>query len=596
MSAQPASPPQTLVDEEKRDYTPSKATSDDGTLVTEKSRGVVQMERLTSRLTTPYRTVLYISFALLAYIMSLDQYTNGSYLSAATSYSFAAHSTLTTISSLKSVFQAVSQPPVAKIGDVAGRLEAYSLCLFLYVIGYIVVASAPSIYAYAAGAAINVLGITGLFLLQNIIIADLSSLRNRLFWSIFPSLPGTINVWVSGNITQDFLGKRQENNHMWRWGIGMFCILTPALAIPVMLSLGIGMRKVKNEEGKTAVVPRRSDGSRRSIWDQMVAIFWQLDLIGLLLLVGGFGMVLTIITIANGKGSHWSDPHSIALLTVGGVLIIAFVCWETFGARHPLLSFGLLKNRTVICCFALALLHPVASGVIGSYFYTYMLVAADETTLSATRIRNISSFTATWTAAAMGIVARYIRRLKPIIIIGFCIELLAFGLMVRYRSAGAKQGDLAGVQVLRGFGAGCLGFPIQAAIQSVSKREHLGAITSSYLLIYYLAGGIGSAVGGGIWSNLVPGKMEAYLPNSTIAGQAYSNPLGLIATHPPGDPIRDAMSRAHGETQRILSITACAIAAVGLVVACFLQNVKLTDEVTLEEVEKADDGKLASTR
>lgn len=119
-----------------------------------------------------------------------DQYTNSSYLTAATSVSFDAHSTLTTISAVKSVFQAVSQPPVAKIADGAGRIEAYSLCVFLYVIGYIVVASAQSVYAYAAGNSIYVIGITGLFLLQNIIISDVSSTRNRLFWSIFPSIPG----------------------------------------------------------------------------------------------------------------------------------------------------------------------------------------------------------------------------------------------------------------------------------------------------------------------------------------------------------------------------------------------------------------------
>lgn len=88
------------------------------------------------------------------------------------------------------MFQAVSQPPVAKIADGAGRIEAYSLCVFFYVIGYIVVASAQSVYAYAAGNSIYVIGITGLFLLQNIIIADISSTRNRLFWSIFPSIPG----------------------------------------------------------------------------------------------------------------------------------------------------------------------------------------------------------------------------------------------------------------------------------------------------------------------------------------------------------------------------------------------------------------------
>ncbi|BGP28642.1 hypothetical protein JCM10296v2_000378 [Rhodotorula toruloides] len=588
-------PSHEIVDEEKAAYasaSPSLRQSDtaDATLVAAKSRGVRQMEALSNRMSLKYRILLYGGFALLAYVMSLDQYTNRSYLSAATSVSFAAHSTLTTISALKSVFQAVSQPPIAKIADVAGRIECYALCVFLYALGYIVVASAQNIYAYAAGTSINVLGITGLFLLQNIIIADISSLRNRLFWSIFPSIPGTINVWVSGNITQSLLGKANQDASMWRWGIGMFCILTPALAVPVMLTLGIGMRKSKKA---VEPAPVSNGAPRRSFRQKTVSVFWSLDIIGLLLLVGGFGMLLTIITIANGKGSHWNDPHSIALLTVGGILVVGFVLWERFGARHPLIPFALLTNRTVIVCFFLAVIHPAAGGVIGSYFYTYLLVAGDQTTLSATRITSIASFTGTLTAAVMGIVVRYIRVLKPVIILGFCIEVLAFGLMIRYRDAGASKGDLAVVQLVRGFGVGCIGFPVQAAIQSVSKHEHLGAITAGYLTVYYLAGGVGSAIGGGIWSNSVPGKMRSYISNSTLAAQAYANPIGLIAKYPPGTPVREAMSRAHGETQRILSITGTALAAVGLLVAFGLEWVKLTDDVTLDKVEKAEDGKVS---
>lgn len=79
--------------------------NDEGAIVVEKSRGVVGMENLYSRLTTKYRVLLYGGFALLAYVMSLEQYTNGTYRSTATSVSFNAHSTLATIASIKSVFQ-----------------------------------------------------------------------------------------------------------------------------------------------------------------------------------------------------------------------------------------------------------------------------------------------------------------------------------------------------------------------------------------------------------------------------------------------------------------------------------------------------------
>ncbi|KAK4049011.1 hypothetical protein OIV83_004372 [Microbotryomycetes sp. JL201] len=556
-----------------------------GAVVSEKSRGVLQMEQLNARMSLKYRVLLYGGFALLAYVMSLDQYTNRSYLTTATSVSFAAHSTLATISTLKSVMQAVSQPPIAGMADVWGRLEAYSVCLFLYALGYVVVASAQSVYAYAAGASINVVGITGLFLLQNIIIGDISSLRNRLFWSIFPSIPGTINVWVSGNITQSLLGARQENGSMWRWGIGMFCILTPALATPIMLTLGIGMRKSSSTKLAVVAPTASTERSRLTLKQKVVSVFWQLDLVGLLLFVAGAGMVLVTITIANGKGSKWSDAHCIALLVVGGLCCIGFVLWERFGARHPLIPFALMKNRTVIICMLIAVIHPAAGGVVGGYLLTFLQVAANQTTLSAQRITSIASFSGTLVAAANGILVRYIRYLKPIIIVGFVLEVLAFGLMIRYRESTNSQGELAMVQVVRGVAVGCIGFPLQASIQSVVKHEHLGAITAGYLTVYYLAGGVGSAIAGGIWTNTVPEKIQQYMNNDTLAAQAFANPIGFISKFPYGTPERMAVARAQDEAQRIMCITGTAIAAVGLFLAFGLQSVKLTDDQSLNDEE-----------
>lgn len=87
---------------------------------------------------------------------------------------------------------------------------------------------------------------------------------------------------------------------------GMFCILTPALAIPIMLSLGYGMRPRKKDSNAPVVVPPpRAAG--KSFGAKFMSVFWQLDFVGLLLFVAGAGMILVTITIANGRGSKWSD-------------------------------------------------------------------------------------------------------------------------------------------------------------------------------------------------------------------------------------------------------------------------------------------------
>jgi SIT family siderophore-iron:H+ symporter-like MFS transporter len=134
-----------------------------------------------------------------------------------------------------------------------------------------------------------------------------------------------------------------------------------------------------------------------------------------------------------------------------------------------------------------------------------------------------------------------------------------------------------------------ISFPTQAAIQSVTKHEHLASITACNLLVYYLSGGIGSAVGGGIWTNLVPDKMAAYFADKALAAEAYANPIGFIKKFAPGTPERIAIARAHDETQRIMVTVGACIAGVGFLVSLFLENVKLSDEATLAEVEALDE-------
>ena len=67
------------------------------------------------------------------------------------------------------------------------------------------------------GAILYQIGYSGLILLVEILIADTTSLRNRLLFSYIPATPFIINTWVSGNIIDDMVGTDTSN---WRWGIG----------------------------------------------------------------------------------------------------------------------------------------------------------------------------------------------------------------------------------------------------------------------------------------------------------------------------------------------------------------------------------------
>lgn len=164
----------------------------------------------------------------------------------------------------------------------------------------------------------------------------------------------------------------------------MFCILTPVLAIPILSTLTLAMRVRKTDVGYEAPPKRLKDTPKKTF----IHLFWQLDFVGLFLFVAGAALVLLTITLANSRTARWSDgeygmcmhpllgmngmlsmmlhlAHSIAMLIIGGLCCIAFVFWERSFAKHPLIPFNLLTNRTVVCSLLIALFHPMGGRIAG---------------------------------------------------------------------------------------------------------------------------------------------------------------------------------------------------------------------------------------
>jgi SIT family siderophore-iron:H+ symporter-like MFS transporter len=52
---------------------------------------------------------------------------------------------------IEGIMQAVSQPPFAKLCDIIGRWESYGVSVFLYTLGYIIVATSQNVGTYAGG-------------------------------------------------------------------------------------------------------------------------------------------------------------------------------------------------------------------------------------------------------------------------------------------------------------------------------------------------------------------------------------------------------------------------------------------------------------
>ncbi|RMZ82107.1 hypothetical protein DV737_g2179, partial [Chaetothyriales sp. CBS 132003] len=538
------------------------------------SPGVARVEAISSVITLTDRVFIFFGVFLVAYV----------YQPTATA-SFSQHSLLATVNVLRAVIAAAAQPTTAKLADVFGRVELVCLSLLFYIVGTIVEATAYGVNAFCAGAVIYQIGYTMIIFLLEVVIADITSTRARLLFSYIPALPFIINTWVSGDISSATL-KRTS----WHWGVGMWAIIYPVTALPLIISLFVVSRRAKKQRLLAAYkTPYEQHGFKALSVD----LFWQLDAIGIILLIAVFALILTPLTIASGLSNKWKQAHVIAPLVVGILCIPVFVAWE-FRSPHPLAPFSLMKDRGVWGPLGIALFLNFAWGMQADYLYTVLIVAFDFSIAGATRIVSLYSFTSTITGFLLGFVVYLVRRLKVFIVVGTCIYMVAFGLLIHYRGdhTNSAQAGVIGAEVLLGFAGGMFPYPAQASLQVSLKHEHLALMTGLYLATYNIGSALGNTVSGSVWTNTLYGKLEKHLAfqsNTTLAAATYADPFTIAKEYPVGTPEREAIIQSYQSVQKLLCIIGICLCVPLLAFAIVLRNPKLNDDQTLNKSRGEDE-------
>lgn len=127
----------------------------------------------------------------------LDNTTFGTYYT----YALSDFNNISASSSLSVVYGlvfALSKPFWAKTSDIYGRGEMYPVALVLITVGLVTSASATNFAAISAGTFIRVLGMTCINSINDVIITDFTTTRQRGFGISFQFWPYIVLPWVSG--------------------------------------------------------------------------------------------------------------------------------------------------------------------------------------------------------------------------------------------------------------------------------------------------------------------------------------------------------------------------------------------------------------
>lgn len=70
----------------------------------------------------------------------------------------------------------------------------------------------------------------------------------------------------------------------------------------------------------------------------LVELFWQLDVIGIILLIAVFALILVPFTLAGGVSTQWKTAKVIAPLVIGILCIPLWIVWES-RSKYPMIPF-----------------------------------------------------------------------------------------------------------------------------------------------------------------------------------------------------------------------------------------------------------------
>ncbi|KAJ7599324.1 drug:h+ antiporter [Mycena floridula] len=513
------------------------------------------------------RWFLFLGLGLSSYIYSLDSQTTWAYLAFAAS-DLGHHSLISSIQTAQSIIIAVGKPVVAKMADVGSRGTAYAIVLVSYVVGYIVIASAKNIQTVAGGIILYALGYTGLQLLTQIIIADITTLKWRGLVSSLMSMPFIVNAFVGSNVSTSVI------EHVgWRWGYGMFAILIPVSLSPLIITLLWAEQKVK----KLGLVPKKQP-STQTIFARIQKFGSDLDLIGLLLLGTSVALILLPLTLAATANHGWKNSSMIAMLVIGFVVIPIFLLWEIKFAKHPVIPARFCVNRSIVIASLIGFFDFISFYLTFTYLYSFVIIVKPWPLINATYFTQTQSVGLTFFGICAGIFLRFSNRYRNLLVVGLAIRLLGVGLMIHSRGANASDTEVVWTQILQGLGGGFAAVASQVGAQASVPHIDVAMATAVVLLITEIGGAIGNAVAGAIWTNTMPGKLAHYLPDVSQADRdALYSSITTAASYPRGNPIREGVISAYSDVMRTMLIVAVVMSVFPFLLSIFMPNWYLGD-------------------
>ena len=552
--------------------------------------GIKKMQLARKFWTKKALVVAYGIIWVILFTDSLQQGMSGNLTPYVTS-AFNSHSLTAATAVMSSIIGGLGKLPLAKVLDIWGRPQGFAMSFIILVLGLVMMAACHNVNTYAAAQVFYWVGYNGLTYSLQIFMADTSPLENRALTFAFSTSPYLITAWLCGPLSTTI-----KDGPGFRWGYGIFAIVTPLVCMPLLVLFSYQGRKASKaledartpEEASAAAVAAAAE-AKRTPWETFRYYAIEFDLFGLLLIISGLALFLLPFSIYSYQHQQWRSPMILGFLFAGVGFIIAFGVYEKFGAPKTFIPFSLLTDRTVLgSCIASGALF-VSFNVWENFYPSFLQVVTGVTMAQSGYIISIFSIGSCFFSFVVGALVRWTGRFKWIAVyFGVPATVVGVVMLVFFRFATTPVALIIVAQIIIACAGGAMVICDQMALMATVPHEYLAVGLALENMFANIGGGIGSTIASALWTGVFPKALAKYLPDLTAQEiHAIYEDLSVQLSHPKGSPIRTGIEKAYSDAEMYMAIAAASVLIIPMVSVLVWRNVRVKE---IQDARKAQAG------
>ncbi|KAM7198880.1 MFS general substrate transporter [Naviculisporaceae sp. PSN 640] len=367
------------------------------------------------------------------------------------------------------------QPSYGSLYRMFAVKWVYLTAIFIFELGSLVCALAPTSTAFIVGRAVAGMGTAGLFSGSVVILSYTLPLRQR------PAAFGLIGaMWGIASVAGPLLGGAFTDNVTWRWCFYINLPIGGAAMVAIFCFLHI--HREENPEGL-------------SVWQRIA----QLDLAGTVMLVPAIVCLLLALQW-GGTEYAWNSSVVIGLFVGAGLMGAVFVGIQIWKGDKGTLPPRLFKNRDVVCAMAFAFFFGAGFFPLVYYLSLYFQAIQGDTAVQA-GIKLLPMLIAVVIASvATGGLITVVGYYNPFILPSMILFTVGAAMITTFDLYSPFR-VWFGYQVLAGLGIG-VGFQVGVlVVQNVMPLEWVPVATACVQFFQSMGGAIFIAVAQSVFQN-----------------------------------------------------------------------------------------------